>query len=104
MAQCDKIVEYMKSHDGITQKEAIQFDCYRLAARIFDLRERGYIIDSVREYTDGYFGHHVRYYLVKEPNEIKREVKLDEPPAETKVSFMDFMKEAFGRWKKDISN
>lgn len=92
MSQCDKIVDYMKEHDGITQRDAIiAFGCYRLAARIFDLREKGYIIESEREHTDGYFDNHVRYRLVKDP-------------FETKVSISELLRSAFSKWKKDISN
>lgn len=92
MSQCDKIVAYMKEHDGITQKEAVNaFGCYRLAARIHDLREDGYIIDSVREENNGYFGHHARYFLVKDPNEVHEPVDLKKMPVNNTTSARDFM-------------
>ena len=45
MTQCDKIVAYMKKHGGITQLEAyLDIGCWRLASRISDLKQRGYVI------------------------------------------------------------
>lgn len=42
MSQSNKILEYMKTHGSITQAEAVSaFHCYRLGARIFELKERG---------------------------------------------------------------
>lgn len=46
-SQCDKILAYMQSGKGISQYEAAQkFGCYRLSARIFDLRDRGYEVSK----------------------------------------------------------
>jgi hypothetical protein len=43
ISQCDKIVEYMREHGGITQLEAyLDIGCWRLASRISDLKKRGY--------------------------------------------------------------
>lgn len=42
MSQRNKILEYMKIHGSITQAEAVsELHCYRLGARIFELKERG---------------------------------------------------------------
>lgn len=68
--QAQKILDYMRKHGGITQKEAVeQFRCYRLSARIFELREQGHNIKSERvvfinddHKTDCF----VRYTLEKE--------------------------------------
>lgn len=38
MTQEQKIVDYLDRHGSITQREAITLGCYRLSARIFDLR------------------------------------------------------------------
>ncbi len=41
-SQNKKIASYLKSGRSLTQDEAIKlFSCYRLASRIFDLREHG---------------------------------------------------------------
>ena len=50
--QCKKILDYMHEHDGITPLEALDCcGCFRLSARIKDLRDRGYIIrtEAVRK-------------------------------------------------------
>ena len=105
MTQCDKIVEFMKKNDGITQKDAITFGCYRLAARIFDLRAEGYVIDSVREYNDGYFGYHAKYHLVKDPNETQptpEEVLEKVEDAEYHgVDPVTYLKDVFRRWRNE---
>ena len=45
--QCDKIVAYMKAHGSITHREAEDhIGCTRLAARIADLKKKGYAIGS----------------------------------------------------------
>ena len=47
--QCDKILKYLMAHESITQGQAIiEFNCYRLSARIFDLKEQGYDIRTIR--------------------------------------------------------
>lgn len=49
----------------ITQKDAILKGCFRLASRVHDLRDMGYIID-----TDKFaFGHLATYTLVSEPGQ-----------------------------------
>lgn len=43
--QAQLTLEYMARYGSITQQEAIEaFDCYRLAARIADLRRAGFAI------------------------------------------------------------
>lgn len=45
--QCDMILRYMQENGSITQMEAAEeFGCWRLAARIADLRRAGYSIKS----------------------------------------------------------
>ena len=42
MSQCVQIKKYMEEHGSITQMEAVnEFNCYRLSARINDLRKIG---------------------------------------------------------------
>lgn len=66
-----RIIEYMKTHDGITSQAAFKdLGITRLSARIKELRELGYKIRTVM--VDGYnrynepvrYGH---YILVEEP-------------------------------------
>ena len=45
MTQCDRILRHMKDHGSITQAQAMaEYGCLRLAARISDLKRRGYRI------------------------------------------------------------
>lgn len=61
MTQTQRVLDYMCKHGSISQQEAIgAFSCYRLAAKIFELRKEGYVIETERvpfrnEYTDGYY-------------------------------------------------
>lgn len=67
MTQTNRVLNYMIDHGSITQKDAInEFGCYRLAAKIFDLRKEGYVIETERkpfrnEYTSGFYA---KYKLV----------------------------------------
>lgn len=67
--QAQKILDYMRKHGGITQMEAVEkFRCYRLSARIFELKEQGHNIISDRvqfKNEDGETDHFVRYTLVE---------------------------------------
>lgn len=65
-SQCNKILEYLQKHSSITQAEAIErFDCYRLSARIFDLRERGYDIETITCFKKNEEGNVVNYAKYK---------------------------------------
>lgn len=46
--QCQKILEYLQTHEeGITPIDALnEFGCFRLGARISDLRKQGYNIST----------------------------------------------------------
>ena len=49
MTQEQRLLEYMKTHDGITTLQAYNdLGITRLAARIFDLRAAGHIISTSR--------------------------------------------------------
>ena len=62
-SQKSKILDYMLDNGSITQKEAVEhFGCYRLSARIKDLRDEEYNIITVSEQNEGY-GNHARYFL-----------------------------------------
>lgn len=61
-SQCKTILKYLQEGNSITQIEASDmWKITRLAARISDLRRRGYDIVSV-EVGKG-FGRYVRYHL-----------------------------------------
>lgn len=65
--QNQKIIKYLKRHPkGITQADAIKLGCYRLSARIFDIKELGYNITTTIEeniHADGSVSRFARYYL-----------------------------------------
>ena len=66
--QTQKIIKYLLRHPkGITQADAIQrFGCYRLSARIFDIKEAGYNVTTTIEETihaDGSVSRFARYFL-----------------------------------------
>ena len=47
-SQNAKILSYLMEHDGITQVQAAErFGCYRLSARIYDLKEEGHEIKTI---------------------------------------------------------
>lgn len=52
--QCKRIIDYLEIHESITPLEALEIiGCFRLSARIKDLREAGYIIETVMERKNG---------------------------------------------------
>ena len=70
LSQQAQILEYLKTHRGISQAEAIDsFGCYRLGARIYDLKDRGYKVDVIMEDGVNRFGRPTRYarYFVTKP-------------------------------------
>ena len=46
MTQCERIIEYMKTHGSITARQAYHLGIMRLASRISDLRRAGMKIKS----------------------------------------------------------
>ena len=64
-SQCKTILKYLQDGNSITQIEASdKFRITRLAARVSDLRKRGY--DIVSEEVGKGFGSYVRYHLAYE--------------------------------------
>jgi hypothetical protein len=48
MTQNDQILKYLEAGNTITPIDALQlFGCFRLSARIFELRQKGYKIGKV---------------------------------------------------------
>lgn len=66
-----KIIEYMKSNNGITSLEAVEnLRILRLASRIHELVKLGYDIDKetvCNHKEDGTVVHYTRYMLLGEP-------------------------------------
>lgn len=51
-SQCDMILAYLQKGYSITQMDALNmFNCFRLASRIHDLRDRGYKINACKVTT-----------------------------------------------------
>lgn len=70
MTQCDMILRFMQENGSITQAEAVtEFGCYRLGARIWDLKARGHAIKSDKVTRKNRWGKSVsfaRYTLIEE--------------------------------------
>lgn len=52
MTQCEKVLDYMRHHDGISTYTAFEMKITRLAARISDLKAQGYTITSERRLSE----------------------------------------------------
>ena len=56
------ILEYLQKNGSITQAEAIsRFGCYRLGARIYELKQRGHKVIKTIEKGQNRFGLPTRY-------------------------------------------
>ena len=69
MTQCEQILKHLKTHVGITQITALEkYGCLRLAARVADLRARGYRITTQSKEVTNRYGEKTRvaeYRLAK---------------------------------------
>lgn len=73
--QCSDILWHMKYKGGITAYEAYaEYGITRLSARIYDLRERGYVIENRKISRTDRRGAKVQYdrYVLVEENEQER--------------------------------
>lgn len=62
MTQNEMILEHLKKHGSITQTEAIRdMGCYRLGARVYDLRRSGHNITRIMEKSTNRYGVTVSY-------------------------------------------
>ena len=60
-SQKAKILEFIKKNGGITNRDAVKMEIYRLSARILDLRAEGKPIAT--EMVQGENSRYGRYYL-----------------------------------------
>lgn len=69
MSQSEMILDYIEKYGSISQAESISYlGCYRLSARIYDLKARGHTFKKVMETGTNRFGAkevHARYSLIK---------------------------------------
>ena len=62
MSQNQMVLDYIKEHGSISQAESIyHFGCYRLPARIYDLKQSGHKFKRVMETCTNMFGVQVSY-------------------------------------------
>ena len=65
------ILNHLIEHGSITSFEAFKnYGCTRLSAKIFDLRKRGYVIDTDRTTLKNRYGNpstFARYRLISKP-------------------------------------
>lgn len=70
MTQCERILRHLQDYGSITQAEAVtEYGCYRLGARIFDLKARGVPIRSETVTGKNRYGEltcFARYSIIKE--------------------------------------
>ena len=61
-SQTEMILRYLKDKGSITPYDALkEFGCLRLGARIWDLRDLGYQIDTVMETHTNKYGKKIAY-------------------------------------------
>ena len=64
-SQTDEILNYLQAGNVLTPLEAMRkFNCLRLGARIYDLRQKGYVINSLIIKDDISGKRYARYSLV----------------------------------------
>ena len=63
--QNQRVLDFMQKHGSISQRDAVQFGCYRLSARIHNLRMEGHKIKTEnRGFSNQYgSGHYAVYSL-----------------------------------------
>lgn len=68
--QCNKILNHLMTKGSITQAQAVEkYGCYRLSARIYDLKEKGHDIKTIRcvkKNEEGNVVQFAKYVLVGE--------------------------------------
>ena len=69
MTQCEMVLDYMERFGSITSMQAFSdLGITRLSGRIYDLREKGHVIENIRKETVNRYGkrvHYDEYKLIK---------------------------------------
>lgn len=62
MSQCDRILRHLKDYGRITQVDAAaEYGCYRLSARVYDLKKRGVSVGKRMRTSKNRYGEKVSY-------------------------------------------
>ena len=73
MNQTQAIKKYLEEGNTITSMEAFKkFGCTRLSAKIFDLRAKGFIIDSIQCTGTTRYGDECRYVMYRKKKKNKK--------------------------------
>lgn len=66
LTQCDRVLRHLQDYGTITTLEAItEYGILRLAARITDLKRKGYAISSETKTDSNRYGEKVHYSVYK---------------------------------------
>jgi hypothetical protein len=71
-----RVLDYLETHGSITPLDALSFGCYRLGARIWDLRRDGHSIQTEIITGRDMHGEPMRYarYILKKEDDSHAEV------------------------------
>lgn len=71
--QCDRILRHLKDFGSISSLEAVsEYGIMRLAARISDLKKKGYDISSETASAKNRYGEPTRYSVYRLTQEVKQ--------------------------------
>ena len=67
MTQEEQIIDFIRKHGEISQRDAVGFGCYRLSARIYDLKDAGFdIVKEMRSFKNDFSRGQYAVYRFKE--------------------------------------
>jgi len=88
ISQEDRILEYLKTGKSITPIDALNmFGCFRLGARVFSLKKKGYRIEEMDTHINGKT--FARYFLAEENEEAIANNNLAQETAINRKAFED---------------
>jgi len=88
LSQEDRILEYLKTGKSISPIEALQkFGSFRLGARIYSLKKKGYRIEEIDTHINGKT--FARYFLAEENEEAIANNNLAQETAINRKAFED---------------
>lgn len=61
LTQCERILQFIEENGSITQLDALQFGCMRLASRMCDIKKMGYNVTKRTEKKKNRYGDTVTY-------------------------------------------